>query len=201
MAFSGRWVIWTLGTRSLSNSNLEDLVSDFLRLYPKSSAKTLSAGLGVPVSEINSNLYKWAGVRFLRESERPPLWKLVEQEVSGSASNPKPIRVNASNPLEISWLDETWTVTIQVGYFSVNDAIAEVEVLGFRSRLITVSATVDPQVTLVRDGEPVPMSVLAIAASALAWEIFHHCEVEKRDAFDFGLVMRDVYRSLMVISQ
>jgi hypothetical protein len=81
---------------------------------------------------------------------------------------------------------------------SINDPIAEVERIGKRERIISVS---DSILSSVEDSESLNNqndAIIAIASSSLVWEIYqdlvndHGHDME----FDFQAALRDVYLSI-----
>jgi hypothetical protein len=132
----------------------------------------------------------------MMEEGSPPSWSIL---VNPSESREK-FRLDITLPnkgvqYEVQSSGETWNLRIILVSRSPNDPIVSVERMGPKSRTILISDSVLG--TKSNDSVAnLPDVVIALAASALGWEIAESRMFRAAETFDFGLALTDIFLSL-----
>jgi DNA-binding Lrp family transcriptional regulator len=179
--------------------DLSQRILSYLEQNPNSSAKEIAKFLNVERTVVNSFLYSAKGEIVLKNNDRLPLWRVLKVTTPVENKVRKLIAKNTNqNKIHIDFHGGDWILEIRTVMSSINDPIAEVERIGKRERIISVS---DSILSSVEDSESLNNqndAIIAIAASALVWEIYqdlvkdHDYDME----FDFQAALRDVYLSI-----
>ncbi len=106
--------------------------------------------------------------------------------------------LNTSEEFHVDFQGGDWRVVIQIKDSSRNDPVVQVERTGPNSALIHVSSTVISKFD--EKAEFFPDVVMALASSALAWEIAVQSDAVLEEKFNFESAVRDIYLSLSVSS-
>lgn len=178
----------------MTSNNLESQISQYLVRFPDSSAREIAKGLKEEKSEVNSILYSKKNVLFIMSATSPPRWSVIQasqQKIKLPTANFKVLKT--SEPIHIDFQGGDWKITITISDLSRNDPAVSLERTGPNSALIRVSSSVIGETEV--DSENFPSAALALAASALAWEIAVQSDAVLEENFDFALALRDIYHS------
>lgn len=181
----------------MNKSELTEKISTYLRSHPNSNARQVAKYLGLDKTSVNSILYANKNVVFVLHETKPPTWSFIGHSQIEIPSRKTQFRVlRTSDPIHIDFQGGDWSVKIQVRDASRNDPIVSLERTGPNLALIQVSSSVisaeDSQ------GEHLPDVVLALASSALAWEIAVQSDAILEEKFNFANALRDIYLSVVV---
>lgn len=179
----------------MSEFNLRDSIKDFLRVNPRSSARQIAKSIANEKTNINSILYAGKGVLFTKHDTSPPTWSLFANPQSPIVLPVTKFKiVKTSEPIHVDFQGGDWKVTIQIQELSRNDPVVSLERTGPNAALIKVSSAVINQED--QSGNHFPDAVLALASSALAWEIAIQQDAILEDKFDFHTALKDIYMSI-----
>ena len=179
--------------------DLKEQVVEFLAKFPNSNAKQISRALSCEKRTVNSLLYSNKNVIFKLHETSPPTWSVLSDRVEKIRLQSTQHRIlNTSKEVHVDFQGGDWRVVIQVKESSRNDPVVEIERTGPNSALINVSSTVISDIH--EDSKYFPDVVMALASSALAWEIAVQSDAVLEEKFDFETAVRDIYLSLSVSS-
>ena len=102
--------------------------------------------------------------------------------------------LKTSEPIHIDFQGGDWALTIQISETSRNDPVISLERTGPNSAIAKVSSSVINDTTSGTD--IFPDAALALAASALAWEIAIQSDAILEEKFSFQDAIKDIYLSL-----
>ena len=173
-----------------------ELILEFLKLNPLSSAREIARAVNLDKSEINSILYSGANIDFSKVPGTPPRWQITSKTISKSDLLREYLHLRNDSTFEIDSHGLIWRIRVAIRSQSRNDPFFSVERVSPGERIISVSDALILEEEIVED-MVLPVSVLAIAASAVAWEISISEGKAKLDEFDFGLAITDVFISLV----
>lgn len=173
----------------------KELIADYLRLNPDRSAREIARSLNMDKGEINSILYSSANVDFLKIDGSPPRWKIFKKTVSKSDLISEYLQLRNDSTFTIDSHGRVWLIRVVIRSQSRNDPFFVVERISPMERIISVSDALIQEQEIV-DNMKLPDSVLAIAASAIAWEISVSGVENEGQEFDFGVALTDVFMSL-----
>jgi hypothetical protein len=173
----------------------KELIVGFLKSNPSSSAREIAKSLNLDKGEINSILYSGANVEFSKIDGAPPRWKTFKKTVSKSDLIREYLHLRNDSTFTIDSHGLVWNVRVVIRSQSRNDPFFGVERVSPTERIISISDALIHEQEIV-DGMTLPDSVLAIAASAIAWEISVSERKSEGGEFDFGVAMTDVFISL-----
>ena len=171
------------------------LIAEYLKLNPDSSAREIARSLNLDKGEINSILYSGANVDFSKVDGTPPRWKVFKKTVSKSDLIREYLHLRNDSTFSIDSHGLVCHVRVVIRSQSRNDPFFVVERISPMERIISVSDALIQEQEIVED-MILPDSVLAIAASAIAWEISVSGNKNESEEFDFGVALTDVFMSL-----
>ena len=176
---------------------IKDKIVSYLEKFPNSSAKQISRDVGCDKSEVNSILYSHKNTLFKLHETSPPTWTILRQSVEKIKLNSTQFTtLKTSEELHVDFQGGDWKVIIQVTESSRNDPVVHLERTGPRAALIQVSSSVVNNMEL--DSKFHPDVVMALASSALAWEIAMQSDAVLEEKFNFETALKDIYLSLSV---
>ena len=172
----------------------KDLIAEFLKVNPDSSAREIARSLNLDKGEINSILYSGANVDFSKTDGSPPRWKVFKKTVSKSDLIREYLHLRNDSTFTIDSHGLVWKVRVVIKSQSRNDPFFVVEMISPTERIISVSDALIQEQEIFED-MILPDSILAIAASAIAWEISTAGRKKEGEEFDFGTALTDVFIS------
>lgn len=175
----------------------KEQVVEFLAKFPNSNARQIARALGCEKNTVNSLLYSQKNIIFRLHETSPPTWSILSDRVEKIKINSTQHRIlNTSNEFHVDMQGGDWRVIIQIKDSSRNDPVVQLERTGPNSAIIQVSSSVVSNFN--EDSEYFPDVVMALASSALAWEIAVQSDAVLEEKFNFESTVRDVYLSLSV---
>jgi hypothetical protein len=179
----------------LSNEDLQSQIIGYLKSHPNSNAKQIAKGLSSEKTYINSILYAQKNKIFTLHETKPPTWSVkTSDSTTIKLSTVKFSIIKTSEPIHIDFQGGDWALIIQISDTSRNDPIVSLERTGPNSATAKVSSSVIND-NLATSGV-FPDVVLALASSALAWEIAIQSDAILEEKFNFQDAMKDIYLSL-----
>ena len=181
----------------MNKLEISEKISEYLNKFPKSNARQIAKALGTDKTSVNSVLYAKKNISYVLHETTPPTWSLKteKQEVINVQKTQFKV-LKTSEPIHVDFQGGDWSVKIQVRDASRNDPIVLLERTGPNSALIQVSSSVITDADM--DSEHLPDVVLALASSALAWEIALQSDAMLEEKFSFSNALRDIYLSVVV---
>ena len=181
----------------MNKIELTEKLTDYLNRNPRSNARQIAKVFGLDKTSINSVLYANKNVLFILHDSTPPTWSSVsEKQVSPPVQKTQFKVLKTSEPIHVDFQGGDWSVKIQIRDASRNDPIVSLERTGPNSALIQVSSSVITQEDA--RSENLPDVVLALASSALAWEIAIQSDAMLEEKFNFTNALKDIYLSVVV---
>lgn len=178
---------------------LKERIVEFLAKFPNSNARQIACALGCEKNAVNSLLYSNKNVIFKLYETSPPTWSILSdrmEKIKIQTTHYKTLKT--SNEIHVDFQGGDWRVVIQVGESSRNDPVVHLERTGPNSALIHVSSNV---ISHFDEGSDYyPDVVMALASSALAWEIAVQSDAVLEEKFNFESAVKDIYLSLSVSS-
>lgn len=179
----------------MSDDELVEKIKVFLIRNPHSNARQIAKEVQSDKSKVNSVLYANKGVLFAQHDTSPPTWSIFQ---GATQTITLPITkyevLKTSEPLHVDFQGGDWKIVIQIRDTSRNDPVVSLERTGPNSALIKVSSSV---VSNELDAEiKFPDVVLALASSALAWEIAVQRDAAIQDRFNFETAIKEIYMSI-----
>ena len=179
----------------LSDVELVEKIKVFLIKNPRSNARRIAKEVEADKSKVNSVLYANKGALFAQHDTSPPTWSIFQgatQAITLPITKYKVLRT--TEPLHVDFQGGDWKIVIQIRDTSRNDPVVSLERTGPNNALIKVSSSVISND--VESDIKFPDVVLALASSALAWEIAVHRDAAIEDRFNFETAIKDIYMSL-----
>ena len=176
---------------------LKEKIAEHLAKFPNSNARQIARALGSEKTAINSLLYSQKNILFQLHQTSPPTWSLLAERVEKIRLQSTVHKIlKTSRELHVDFQGGDWRVVIQIVEASRNDPIVRLERTGPNAALIEISSNVISDV----DADSVyhPDVVMALASSALAWEIAVQNDAVLEEKFSFESAMKDIYLSLSV---
>jgi hypothetical protein len=175
--------------------DLQSQITDYLKSHSDSNAKQIAKALSSEKTKVNSILYAQKNKMFTLHETKPPTWSIKADDVATiKLSAAKFSILKTSEPIHIDFQGGDWALTIQISDTSRNDPVVSLERTGPNSAIAKVSSSVINQNT--SDSESFPDVALALAASALTWEIAIQSDAILEEKFSFQDAMKDIYLSL-----
>ena len=175
--------------------DLQLKITEYLRLHPASNAKQIAKALSCEKTQINSILYSQKNKFYTLHESKPPTWSIKSDTPTESKiSTAKFSVLKTSEPIHIDFQGGDWALTIQISDASRNDPIVSLERSGPNSAIAKVSSSAINNTNSISD--VFPDAALALAASALAWEIAIQSDAILEEKFSFQDAMKDIYLSL-----
>jgi hypothetical protein len=132
---------------------------------------------------------------FTLHETKPPTWSIkTDNATTIKLSTAKFSILKTSEPIHIDFQGGDWALTVQINDTSRNDPVISLERTGPNSAIAKVSSSVINDTS--SDYEIFPDVALALAASALAWEIAIQSDAILEEKFSFEDAMKDIYLSL-----
>lgn len=179
----------------MSSMNLETQILSYLKTNPNSNARQISGALSTDKTKVNSVLYSQKDKLFTLHETKPPTWSVkIAVQTTINLSTAKFHILRTSEPIHIDFQGGDWALTIQISETSRNDPVVSLERTGPNAALVKVSTSVMNGEK--SDSERFPDVVLALAASALVWEIALQNGAIREDKFNFQDALKDIYLSL-----
>ena len=175
--------------------DLQSQITEYLKLHSDSNAKQIAKALSSEKTQINSILYSQKNIMFTLHETKPPSWSIKTDDVATIKLSTANFSIlKTSEPIHIDFQGGDWALTIQISDTSRNDPVVSLERTGPNSVIAKVSSSVTNHTT--SDSEIFPDVALALAASALAWEIAIQSDAILEEKFNFQDAMKDIYLSL-----
>ena len=175
--------------------DLESKIEKYLESHANANARQIAKALFSEKSKINSILYAQKNKLFILHETTPPTWSLKMSDVKTVNFSTNKFNVlKTSTPIHIDFQGGDWALTIQISDSSRNDPVVSLERTGPNSALAKVSSSVISEIT--SDSDSFPDVVLALSASALAWEIAVQSDAILEEKFNFQDAIKDIYLSL-----
>ncbi len=174
---------------------LQSKITEYLKAHPASNAKQIAKALSSEKTQINSILYSQKNKFYTLHETKPPTWSLKSESFAEiKISTTKFSVLKTSEPIHIDFQGGDWALTIQISDTSRNDPIVTLERSGPNSAIAKISSSA------INDADPsseeFPDVALALAASALAWEIAIQSDAILEEKFSFQDAIKDIYLSL-----
>ena len=180
--------------------DLKEKVIAHLVKFPNSNARQIAKAVGSEKTAVNSLLYSQKNVVFKLHETSPPTWSILTEKIEKIRIPTIQYRtLNTSRDLHVDFQGGDWKVVIQVVEASRNDPIVRLERTGPNSALIEVSSNVISEFSEKSDYHA--DVVMALASSALAWEIAVQSDAVLEERFDFQSAIKDIYLSLSVAGE
>jgi len=177
--------------------DLQSQITEYLKSYPDSNAKQIAKALASEKTKVNSILYAQKNKLFILHETNPPTWSISTGNTTTiKLSTAKFNILKTSEPVHVDFQGGDWSLTIQISDTSRNDPVVSLERTGPNSAIAKVSSSVINDTT--SDSNNFPDVVLALAASALAWEIAIQSDAVLEEKFNFEDALKDIYLSLGV---
>lgn len=173
----------------------KELIAEYLKLNPDSSAREIALSLNLDKGEINSILYSGSNVDFSKVDGSPPRWRAFKKTVSRGDLISEYLQLRNNSTFIIDSHGLVWHVRVVIRSQSRNDPFFVVERISPTERIVTISDALIQEQEIV-ENMILPDSILAIAASAIAWEISVSKKDYEREEFDFGVALTDMFMSL-----
>jgi hypothetical protein len=174
---------------------LQSQIIEYLKLHPNSNAKQIAIALSSDKTNINSILYAQKDKIFTLHATKPPTWSIKTVDATKIELSIAKFRIlKTSKPIHIDFQGGDWAFTIQISDTSRNDPIVTLERTGPKSAIAKVSSSVINDT--LTDSDDFPDVVLALASSALAWEIAIQSDAVLEEKFSFQDAIKDIYLSL-----
>jgi len=175
--------------------DLQSQITDYLKSHSDSNAKQIAKALSSEKTKVNSILYAQKNKMFTLHETKPPTWSIKADDVATiKLSAAKFSILKTSEPIHIDFQGGDWALTVQINDTSRNDPVISLERTGPNSAIAKVSSSVINDTS--SDYEIFPDVALALAASALAWEIAIQSDAILEEKFSFEDAMKDIYLSL-----
>lgn len=175
--------------------DLQSQITEYLKLHPLSNARQIAKALSSEKTKVNSILYSQKNKSFTLYETKPPTWSIKSESTAEiKLSSAKYSILNTSEPIHIDFQGGDWALTIQISDTSRNDPVVSVERTGPNSAIAKVSSSVINETQ--SESAVFPDVALALAASALAWEIAIQSDAILEEKFSFQDAMKDIYLSL-----
>jgi hypothetical protein len=175
--------------------DLQPQITEYLKLHPDSNAKQIAKALSAEKTQVNSILYSQKNKSFTLHETKPPTWSLKsDTSAEIKLSTTKFSILKTSDPVHIDFQGGDWALTIQISDTSRNDPVVSLERTGPNSAIAKVSSSVINETK--SECNFFPDVALALAASALAWEIAIQSDAILEEKFSFQDAMKDIYLSL-----
>lgn len=175
--------------------DLQSQITEYLKSNSESNAKQIAKALSSEKTKVNSILYAQKNKLFNLHETNPPTWSIkTGNETTIKLSSAKFNILKTSQPIHIDFQGGDWALTIQISDTSRNDPVVALERTGPNSALAKVSSSVINETA--PDSDIFPNVALALAASALAWEMAIQSDAILEEKFNFQDAMKDIYLSL-----
>ena len=175
--------------------DLQSQIAEYLKVNSGSNAKQIAKALSSEKTKVNSILYAQKNKIFVLHETKPPTWSLSTNDATSiKLSTAKFSILKTSEPIHIDFQGGDWALTIQISETSRNDPVISLERSGPNSAIAKVSSSVISDIS--PDSDVFPDVALALAASALAWEIAIQSDAILEEKFSFQDAMKDIYLSL-----
>jgi len=175
--------------------DLQSQITEYLKSHSDSNAKQIAKALSSEKTKVNSILYAQKNKIFTLHETKPPTWSIKSDDITTvKLSTARFSILKTSEPIHIDFQGGDWALTIQISDTSRNDPIVSLERTGPNSAIAKVSSSVINETN--SDPNVFPDASLALAASALAWEIAIQSDAILEEKFSFQDAMKDIYLSL-----
>jgi hypothetical protein len=178
----------------MSELDLLAKIEAILRPGHTATARQIAQSMKVKTSEVNSILYRNKGLKFIVNSEVPPVWRSVEPLNEQVGKTPELLAKAVNGGVDISIFGELWRVHVQVVNSSRNDPAFIVESLGARERIITVSVHVlsDEHQLAKLESDEIPDAAMVMASAAISYEAVLNSGLTQTDEALFAKTCSDV---------
>jgi hypothetical protein len=173
----------------------KDLIVDFLEANPLKTAKEIAKFTKLEKGEVNSILYSGVNSDFHKVDGSPPRWEIFKKTMSKGDLLRECLRLKNDSTFSIDSYGLIWSVRVILSSQSRNDPFFRIERVSPTQRIISISDALILEQE-ISESMVLPDSILAIAASAIAWEVSLSDEKSKNEEFDFGVAVTDVLISL-----
>jgi hypothetical protein len=175
--------------------DLQSKILEYLKSHPNSNARQITKALSSEKTKVNSILYAHKHKLFILHETKPPTWSIkTGNETEIRLTTAKFSILKTSEPIHIDFQGGDWALTIQINDTSRNDPVISLERTGPNSAIAKVSSSVINDTS--SDSKIFPDVALALAASALAWEIAIQSDAILEEKFSFQDAMKDIYLSI-----
>ena len=175
--------------------DLQSQIVEYLKSHVDSNAKQIAKALSSEKTKVNSILYAEKNKIFTLHETKPPTWSIkTDNSTAIKLSTAKFSILKTSEPIHIDFQGGDWALTIQISETSRNDPVISLERTGPNSAIAKVSSSAINDTTSGTD--VFPDAALALAASALAWEIAIQSDAILEEKFSFQDAIKDIYLSL-----
>ena len=173
----------------------KDSIIDFLKSNPMRSAREIAKFTNLDKGVINSILYSGVNSDFQKVDGTPPRWEIFKKTINKSDLLREFLHLRNDSTFSIDSYGLIWSIRVAITSQSRNDPFFKVERISSTQRIISISDALILEQE-ISENMVLPDSILAIAASAIAWEISLSDEKIKNEEFDFGAAVTDVLISL-----